>query len=80
MTITHATPTKTTFKKFRFTYRFDGADWNIEIPATSLEEAKDRVKVLTFARYENEAPASVSRLANSERYSSGWFTNALRSI
>ena len=79
MTITHAIHANSTYEKYRFTYRFDGADWNIEIPALSLEEAKDRVKVLTFARFESEAPASLSRLAESERRSRSWFINALRS-
>ncbi len=28
------------FKKFPSTYRFDGTDWCIEIPARSLDEAR----------------------------------------
>ena len=80
MTITHAIRAKSIYEKYRFTYRFNGADWNIEVPALSLEEAKDRIKVLTFARYESEAPASLTRLADSERHAPGWFTNALRSV
>lgn len=75
------TPTrkKSTYEKYRFTYRFNGADWNIEIPAQSLDEAKDRVKVLTFARYESEAPAALTRAVDSQRYTPGWLQNALRS-
>lgn len=62
-------------RKFPFTYRFDGADWCIEIPARSLEEAKERVKVLGFARYEGEAGRPASPL----RRPRDWFQNALRS-
>jgi hypothetical protein len=62
--------------KFRFTYRYDGADWSIEIPAQSLEEAKERVKVLSFARYEDE----IARPAISERRSQKRFRTRLRSL
>ncbi len=65
------------FKKFPFTYRFDGTDWCIEIPARSLDEAKERLKVLGFARYEGEAPRAPT--ASPARRPRGWFQNALRS-
>jgi len=65
------------FRKFPFTYRYDGTDWCIEIPARSLEEAKERVKVLGFARYDGEAPRAPT--ASSARRPRGWFQSALRS-
>ena len=65
------------FRKFPFTYRYDGTDWCIEIPARSLEEAKERIKVLGFARYEGEAPRNPT--ASTAGRPRGWFQNALRS-
>jgi hypothetical protein len=65
------------FRKFPFTYRYDGTDWCIEIPARSLDEAKERVKVLGFARFEGEAPRTPTAPAG--RRPRGWFQNALRS-
>jgi len=65
------------FRKYPFTYRYDGTDWCIEIPARSLEEAKERVKVLGFARYEGETPRAAT--ATADRRPRGWFQSALRS-
>ena len=69
--------TPSPYRKYSFTYRFDGADWTIEIPALSLEEAKDRVKVLGFARYENDKKSKRKRDPNGYG-SSSWFRKALR--
>ncbi|MCB1498006.1 MAG: hypothetical protein KDJ86_19635 [Bauldia sp.] len=71
-----ATPAPT-FTTYHFTYRFEGAEWSIAIPAQSLQEAKERVKVLGFARYEGEAGSSARR--TSGRRGSGWFRRALQS-
>jgi len=61
MTAMRSVQPESTRSKFRFTYRFNGADWCIEVPAQSLEEAKERVKVLSFARHEEElAPPTAS--------------------
>lgn len=65
------------YRKYRFSYRFDGTDWTIDIPALSLEEAKDRVKVLGFARYEGEKKRRRKRDPNGHG-SSSWFRKALR--
>jgi hypothetical protein len=65
------------YRKFRFTYRFDGTDWCIEVPALSLEEARERVKVLGFARHEGDAPSA--RATEPARRPRGWFRAALRS-
>lgn len=70
------TPDPTSYGKYRFTYRFDGEDWSFEIPALSLEEAKERVKVLAFARPENETRPD--RAVSPQRRPRGWFREALR--
>lgn len=80
MPLEKPTRANSSYEKYRFTYRYNGADWSFEIPALSLDEAKERVKVLTFARYESEAPASLTRLADFERRSPNWFPRALRSV
>lgn len=64
------------YRKFPFTYRFDGVDCCIEIPALSLEEAKLRLKVLGFARYEGDARPS--RAEKRDRKPRGWFRSALK--
>lgn len=48
------------FTRYLFEYRHDGSDWGIEILARSPEEAKERVKSLTWARYQGEIKAKVS--------------------
>lgn len=66
------------YKRFSFTYRFDGADWSIEVPALTLEEARERVRVLGFARYDGDQAKRKKRSPNGFG-SSVWFRNALRS-
>jgi hypothetical protein len=74
MTAMRSVQPESTRSKFRFTYRFNGADWCIEVPAQSLEEAKERVKVLSFARYEDElanpAPPAASARRAQRRFRS----------
>ncbi len=51
------------FRKFLFSYRYDGAEWSIEIPARSVDEARKRISSLALARYDGEVfaryPATV---------------------
>jgi hypothetical protein len=47
------------FKRFLVSYRHDGAQWNIEIPATSFEDAKQRLGLLHFGKVEGEVVATV---------------------
>lgn len=68
-------PNPTRYKKYSFTYRFEGADCCIEIPALSLEEAKQRLQVIGFARYDGAPPQPLA--AARKRRSSSWFRNAL---
>ena len=46
---------KSEYRRFVFTYVYGGREWSLEVPALSLEEAKERVRVLPFARCEGEA-------------------------
>jgi hypothetical protein len=75
MRIAPAVQVKSEFKRYLFTYRFGGDEWSLEIPALSLEEAKERVKVLPFAEchgeQRREAPPRQVRPRRSI-----WFTRA----
>lgn len=42
-----------------FEYRHQGADWALEIEADSVDDAKERLKALTWARYNGEIRAKV---------------------
>jgi hypothetical protein len=43
------------YKRYLFTYLYAGTEWSVEIAALSLDEAKERMKVIPFARYEGES-------------------------
>jgi len=47
------------FNRYLFEYRHDNSDWGIEIIAKSPEEAQERIKSLTWARYQGEIKAKV---------------------
>jgi hypothetical protein len=47
------------FKKYLVSYRHDGAQWNIELPATSFEDAERRLSQLTFGRVDGEIIANI---------------------
>lgn len=59
-------------KRYLFEYRFGDAEYGIEIVADSIEEARERIQALTWARYEGEIKATIripgggliNRLAN----------------
>jgi hypothetical protein len=62
-------PSRSDFKLFLFSYRHEGADWNIEIPARSWDDARKRVSALALARCDGEVmlrmpalPGPLSRL------------------
>ena len=42
------------YKTHLFTYRHDGAEWTLEIKARDVHDAKERLKALSFARYDGE--------------------------
>lgn len=47
------------FKRYLVSYRHDGAQWNIELPATSHEDAKQRLSQLHFGRVDGEIIADI---------------------
>lgn len=47
------------FKSYLVSYRLDGAQWNIELPATSFEDAERRLSQLTFGRVDGEIIAKI---------------------
>ena len=47
------------FKRYLFEYRHDNSEWALEVIATSPEDAKQRLKALTWARYQGEISAKV---------------------
>lgn len=48
------------FKRYLFEYRHENSEWGIEIVATSPSDAHERLKALTWARYQGEIKAKVS--------------------
>lgn len=67
--------TRSEYRRFLFTYLFDGREWSLEVPALSLEEARERVRVLPFARCDGEARAGPSRPAPAPRRTH-WFARS----
>lgn len=47
------------FKRYLVSYRHDGAQWNIEIPATSHEDAERRLSQLHFGKVDGEIIANI---------------------
>lgn len=60
-------PSVSSFKSFLVSYRYEGAEWNVELPAQSWEDARRRVSALSLARCEGEViarlPATVGPVA-----------------
>ena len=46
-------------KTHLFTYNYEGAEYCLEIPANSLQEAKDRLSRMTFAKYDGELVSKI---------------------
>lgn len=66
-------------KTHLFTYRFGGAEWNLEIPAESAREARERLSAITLARYEGEMVAKIPAVAGPLARLAVWFRNVTRS-
>ena len=47
------------FKRYLVSYRYDGAEWNIELPASSAEDARQRLGQIMFARVDGEIVAQI---------------------
>lgn len=65
------------FKRFLVSYRLDGAQWNIEIPATSLEDAERRLGQLHFGRVEGEVIATMPSAMGPIAGLAAWFRNLM---
>lgn len=46
-------------KTYLFSYNYNGSQYSLEIPAETLEEAKDRLSVMSFAKYDGELVAKI---------------------
>lgn len=46
-------------RKFVFSYRLEGKDYGITIPAKDMAEAHERIKAISTARYDGELWMSV---------------------
>jgi hypothetical protein len=64
-----------TFQTHLFTYRHDGAEWTLEIKAQDIRDAKERVKALTFARYDGELIAKIPAGAGPLARAAVWVRN-----
>jgi hypothetical protein len=49
----------TEYKQYLISYRHGGAQWNIELKASSLDDARQRLSQLTFGKLEGEVIATV---------------------
>jgi hypothetical protein len=47
------------FKRYLFEYRHEGAEWGLEIVASSPQDARERLKALAWAHYEGEIKAKI---------------------
>lgn len=41
-------------RTFLFSYRYNGSEWSLEIPAESAREARERLSAMSFARMDGE--------------------------
>lgn len=46
-------------KRYLVSYRHEGAQWNIELPATDFDDARRRVSQLALARLDGEIIATI---------------------
>jgi hypothetical protein len=48
------------WRRYLFEYRHNNSEWAIEIIAESPEDARERLKAITWARYKGEIVANIS--------------------
>ena len=63
---------------FLFSYRHDDAEWNVEIPARSWEDARKRVSALALARCEGEVVLGMPALPGPLARLFGYIRNLCR--
>ena len=49
------------YGRYLFEYRHDGSEWGLEIVAKSPEDARQRLKALSWATYKGEIAAKMRR-------------------
>jgi hypothetical protein len=47
------------YSRYLFEYRHDGSEWGIEIVAKSQQDAQERLKAISWARYKGEIAAKI---------------------
>ncbi|EKS30904.1 hypothetical protein [Afipia felis] len=48
------------YERYLFEYRFENAEWALEIVASSPDEAKERLKAISWAKYKGEIFAKIT--------------------
>jgi hypothetical protein len=48
------------YERYLFEYRFQDAEWAFEIVATSPEEARERLKAISWAQYKGHIFAKIA--------------------
>lgn len=69
------TPKSLGLRTYLFTYRYDGAEWSMEIVAQSAREVKERIGALTLAQYDGELIVKVPALAGPLARLAVWLKN-----
>ena len=59
-----------------FTYRFDNAEWVLEIPASSAQEAKERIARIPYATYDGVLIAKLPATLGPLGVLAVWLRNA----
>jgi hypothetical protein len=52
--------TEVSYGRYLFEYRFKDAEWAFEVLAASPEEARERLKAISWAQYKGEVYARIS--------------------
>jgi hypothetical protein len=47
------------YRRYLFEYRHDGSEWGIEIVAKSPQDAQERLRAISWARYKGEIAAKI---------------------
>jgi hypothetical protein len=63
-----------------FTYRYDNARWTIEIPASSEQEAKERVARIHYATYDGVVVAKLPATLGAFGKITVWLRNAVQRL
>jgi hypothetical protein len=65
------------FKRYLVCYRHDGGDWNIEIPARSVDDARQRLSKLALGRLEGEIVAKIPSALSPFAAAAAFLRNAM---